>query len=106
MERLGLRSWLTPDATIRRASMSRPEQVHALVENLTRSDLVAGPPRENVSERGLARAVRPHDGVHLAGSDGEVHPAQDLVSPDRRVKILNFQKHLPHRAFQRHAQEL
>src|SRR5205823_1942132 len=37
------------------------------------------PARQHLAERALAGAVGPHDGVHLAGADGEVAPREDLL---------------------------
>ena len=52
-------------------------------------DLVAGVAGEGVGEGGLARTVRPHDGVQLARRDDEVDAAQDLVALDRDVQVLD-----------------
>ena len=41
-------------------------------------DLVLGIGEERVGQRGLARAVRAHQGVHLAGLHHEVDTPQDL----------------------------
>ena len=56
------------------ASASRSLPVEA---DLPVRHLVAGPAGEHVRERALARAVRAHDGVHLAGAHDEVEPLQD-----------------------------
>jgi hypothetical protein len=47
-------------------------------------------PREDLRERALPGAVRPHDGVHFARLDGQVDSTKDFVSIDRGVKIPNL----------------
>ena len=54
-----------------------------------RVHLAAG---EHLRERALARAVRPHDGVHLARVDGQVDPLEDLLAVDFRAKAADFEK--------------
>ena len=43
----------------------------------------SGLAEQGVGQRGLARAVRAHDGVHLAGRDDEVDAAEDLGAVGR-----------------------
>ena len=64
------------------------QQVGALVQHLAGGDLIAGAPREDMGQSALARAVGPHDGVHLARSHAEVEPAQDLGLSDRHVEVF------------------
>lgn len=44
--------------------------------------------REHRRERRFARAVRPHDGMHLAGFHFEVDAPQNLFAVDRRMQIF------------------
>ena len=67
------------------------EQVLALVEHLALRDRVAGPARQHVRERALARAVRAHDGVHLGGAHGEVEAAQDVAAAGAGVEIPDLE---------------
>jgi hypothetical protein len=73
------------------------EQVPAPVEHGALRDFVAGPAGEHVSQRGLARSVRAHDRVHLAGVDREVHPFEDFVAPHGNVEVLDFEHRFVHR---------
>ena len=59
----------------RQASTSTPSRVTDPAEHL-----VAGPAHDHVGQRRLARAVRAHDGVDLAGADREVDPREDLLA--------------------------
>ncbi len=70
------------------------EKVHALEPGGALRHDVAGPPRQDVRERALARPVRAHDRVHLARADDEVDPLEDLVPVflDGSVKIRDFEK--------------
>src|SRR5438034_5104604 len=49
---------------------------------------------EDLGERALARAIRAHDRVHLAGVDGEVDAREDLPSLDRGVEVLDLQQRM------------
>src|SRR5206468_5248528 len=42
----------------------------------------------------LARAIRPHDGVHLAAVHRQVHALEDLSAFDRGVQVLDLEQHL------------
>ena len=64
-----------PAPTARRPSRSTPSRVTDAAEHL-----VAGASHDHVGQGALARAVRAHDGVHLAGADGEVDPLEDLLA--------------------------
>src|SRR5436309_15896259 len=61
------------------------EQIIALVQHLAGGDSVGRMTGEDLGERALARAIRAHDRVHLAGVDGEVDAREDLPSLDRGV---------------------
>src|SRR5699024_2259808 len=41
--------------------------------------LIAVAARQHIAERALARAVRPHDGMHLAGRDLQREPLEDAL---------------------------
>src|SRR5262249_58867335 len=49
--------------------------------------------RENMGQRALARSVRTHDGVYFAGTDIEIHTAENLFASDRGVKVPDVQHH-------------
>src|SRR5436190_2116869 len=98
------RRLLTPLATIRSASMSRPESVSSRMASWGSSTAIwkislrfFSPPEnpslterpvklwsiapgEDLRQRALARAVGAHYGVHLARPDLEVDAAQDLLA--------------------------
>ena len=63
------------------------EQLLAVDGDRARGDLVVAAAHEHVRQRRLARAVRPHERVHLARLHLEVDAAQDLVALDRRVEV-------------------
>ena len=52
-------------------------------------DGVARPAREHVGEGALARAVRSHDGVHLARANFERQAVEDLLALDADVQIVD-----------------
>jgi len=54
-------------------------------------DLVGRVAGEHLGERALARAVRPHDGVHLAGVHGEGDPVEDLLVGDGGREVLDVE---------------
>jgi hypothetical protein len=66
------------------------QQVHAIPGDGAFGDFVVLVAGEHVSERRLAGAVRPHDGVHLAPGQREVEAFQDLAAVDIGVKVLNL----------------
>src|SRR5437763_8414212 len=49
---------------------------------------------EHLGQRALPRAVRPHDGMHLAGPHRQVDPSEDLAALDGGVKIPNLEQHV------------
>ena len=71
-----------------RSSGSIASRSCAVVADLAAGHLVALAAGQHVGERALARAVRPHDRVHLAGADLQVDAAQDLLVVDRDPKVL------------------
>ena len=66
------------------------QEILAVVEHLAVGDLVLLLAGEHVGERRFAGAVRPHDGVHLAGVHGEVDAVQDFLAVDFDVQVLDF----------------
>ena len=66
-------------------------QVLAVELQRARSDLVVLLARENLGQRALARAVRPHHGVNFARADLEIHTLQDFLFFDLRVKVTHPQ---------------
>ena len=60
-------------------------------------DFVAGPAGEHVRQRALARSIGAHDGVHLAGIDGEGQSLQHLLAADGGGEILDLQHWRRHR---------
>ena len=51
---------------------------------------IARPPAEHIGERRLARAVRPHDRMDLAGRNGERQPVEDRLAGDGGVEVFNL----------------
>ena len=68
------------------------EQVLAVEAHRTCRRRVVGPPGEHIGQRRFSRAVRPHDGMHLAGVHGEVEAPQNGLAVDLDVQIFNVQK--------------
>ena len=66
------------------------EKVLALPGHGTGGDLIVLLAGEHISERRFARAVRAHDGVHLATRQFEVEAFQDLAAIDIDVQILDL----------------
>src|SRR5262245_27020693 len=48
--------------------------------------------REHAGECAFAGAVRPHDGVHLAGVDRQIDAAENLASADAGMEIPDLQQ--------------
>ena len=63
----------------------------AVQQHLTLGDLVIVLAGENVGERRLAGAVRPHDGVHFAGLHRQGETLQDLAVANPCVKVLDLE---------------
>ena len=72
------------------------QQVLAVQQHLAGFHLVLGVAGQRVGQRGLAGAVRAHDGVGLPRVDGQVHAFEDLLAAvlgfDRGVQVLDFQR--------------
>ena len=56
------------------------QDVFSVHEHFTRGDLVIGMTAENLCQSALARAVRPHDGMHLALFDGKAQATHDFLA--------------------------
>ncbi len=67
------------------------EQLVAVDGDRAAGDGVVAPTHQHVRERRLARAVRPHERVHLARPDLEVDPPQDLLPRHRGVQVRDLQ---------------
>ena len=68
------------------------QEILAFKEHATLRDLVAFAAGEHIGERGLARAVRAHDGVHLARVHGKIEAVEDLPLADPDVEVLDFKQ--------------
>ena len=64
----------------------------AVEQDFALGDLVAGLAGEHIGERRLARAVRAHDGVHLALLDRQVEAVEDFLAVDFDVQVFDFKK--------------
>ena len=62
-----------------RSSGAMREQVLAAIDDAAGRDLVVLAARQDLRERALARAVRAHDGVHLAGRHVQRQALQDFA---------------------------
>src|SRR5205823_4110507 len=65
------------------------------VADLSVGDLVRLAPGKDLGECALARAVLAHDGMNLAGVDGEVDALEDFPSAgggDPGMEVLNFKQ--------------
>src|SRR5690606_34766680 len=65
------------------------EQCPAVELDRARGDLVARAAGEDVAERGLAGAVRAHDGVHLAGFHVQGEALEDVLAGDAGVEVVD-----------------
>ena len=52
-----------------RSSGAKRRQVFAVIADAAFGDVVAGAARQHIRQRGLARAIGTHDGMHFAGLD-------------------------------------
>ena len=64
-----------------------PEELFAVDGDAAAGDLVVVAAHQHVRQRGLARAVRPHQRVHLARRDLEIDPRRDLLPGHGGVEI-------------------
>src|SRR5690606_27962772 len=69
----------------------------ALEEDVAAGHLVLRVAGDDLRERRLARAVRAHQGVHLAARDHQVHALEDLLAADDAgTKVTYLQRLLVH----------
>ena len=70
-------------------------------------DVVAIAAGQHLRERAFAAAVRPHDGVHFAGVDGQVDPFEDFLAVHAGMQIFDFEQthRLSNAAFQADAEQ-
>ena len=66
------------------------QQILAVEMGGAAGHLVAVAAGKHVGERGLAGAVRAHDGVNFAVRDGEVNAAEDFLAFDRGGEVFDF----------------
>ena len=66
------------------------QQILSLESDLTFRDSVIGMPHQRIRQRGLACAVRSHDGVHLALLHGQVKAFQDFLIFDTYVEVFDL----------------
>ncbi len=66
------------------------QQVFALEQDLATGDFVSGFTGDDVGERRLAGAVRPHDGVDLALVHGQRQPMENLAILDTDLQVFDF----------------
>ncbi len=67
------------------------EDVDSVERDRSLDHLVAGLAHDDGRQRALAGPVGAHHGVHLAGVDGEVDPAQDLLATDGGTQALDLE---------------
>ncbi len=68
------------------------QQVLALEQDLAAGHLVAGLAGDDVGQRRLAGAVRPHDRVDLARIHGQRQPVEDFALLDADLQVLDFKQ--------------
>ena len=78
------------DALTRALVRREFEQIPPLEQHLALRHLVGRVPGEHLRQRGLPRAVRPHDGVNLALVNRQVDTAKNLFAFNRRMQISNL----------------
>ena len=84
------------EQALARAQLGRHrEQVAAEVGGAPGDDFVAGTAREHAGERALARAVRPHDRVHLARAHREREPVEDQPLAGPHAQVAHVEDQLP-----------
>ena len=67
------------------------EQIAPLEKNLALGHLEALVARQHRGQRALARAVRPHDRMDLAGTHRQIDSLQYLLAVDSGMQIFHFQ---------------
>ncbi len=66
------------------------KNIFAVQQDLPFGHFIVRPPRNDIRQRGLTRAIRPHDRVNFAGSNGQIDPTKYLFSVNACVQISNF----------------
>ena len=66
------------------------EDVLAFEQDLAVGDVIVFAPGDDVGERRLARAVRPHDGGDLARLHGQRQSVEDFLAFDLDVEVFDF----------------
>ncbi len=69
-----------------------PQDALAVEQHLALGDVVVVLAGQHISERGLARAVRAHDGRDLALFDGQRQAVEDLLALDLDMQIFDFKQ--------------
>ena len=67
------------------------QQVLALEQDFAAGHLIAGLAGDDMGQRRLAGAVRPHDRVHLALVHGERQPVENFTLLDTDLQIFDFE---------------
>ncbi len=80
------------DAGLRPQLGLEVEQVLAHVRDGAAGHRVGRMSGEHLRQRALAGPVRAHDGMHLAGVDGEGDAPEDFLVPGGSVQILDFEQ--------------
>ncbi len=70
---------------------SSSENVLAVEQHFAAGDLIVRLAGDDIGERRLAGAVRPHDGRDLAGLHGEVEAIEDRLAVDGDGEVLDFE---------------
>ena len=65
------------------------QEIFAFVDDFAGGDIVGVAPGENRSERALAGAVGPHDGMDFTGPDDEVDALEDFLFLHTGVEVLD-----------------
>ena len=70
-----------------------PEGKHVLPQNAVLSRLARQKQAQNLQQRGLAAARRPHDGRDLPGAKGQEYAAQNRFATVTFAQILDLKQH-------------
>ena len=73
------------DALASAAFRGHLQQILPFIAHLAGCDLIGFPSSEDVGQGTLARAIRAHNGMDLAGIHRQIDSPQDLVVADLRV---------------------
>ena len=74
-----------------RSSGAISSRFFALEQDFAAGDFVARLAGDDVAQRRLAGAVRPHDGVHFALVHGERKPVENLTLLDTNLQVFYFE---------------